>query len=276
MADEIRVTEEQLETYGPYEPSMRKTAMFSVANDFEAHGYPMPPHTDSLLAQNWCRLITRQLGISYVAHIPYSTDSVGDVARTWSPRFMPFDQFYEKLREFVAWHLSRLSFKPERVAIIIGHGGNRGLPERQDDLTKALGLPVQCLMPGVSEALVYPEFEALDVIYEIAAEGGEHAYMLEYSMMAHLGHFDFEKLKVVNEAAARDPLEALRRWPAIAGLGGFMQFGGKEYDPLREIGGLTTALEDFKKRRKILVDPELGRRASDLIVKYFCERLEQT
>jgi len=118
MTDKLQVTEEELETCGLYEPCMRKIAMFSVANDFEAHGLPMPPNTDTLLAQNWCRMITQKIGASYVAHIPYSTDMAGDVARNWSPRYIPFDQFYEKLREFVAWHLPRLSFRPEKAVII--------------------------------------------------------------------------------------------------------------------------------------------------------------
>jgi hypothetical protein len=91
--------------------------------------------------------------------------------------------------------------------------------------------------------------------------------------MAYYGHFDFAKLDVLNEVAARDPLEALKRWPAIAGLGGFIEFGGPEYDGLRQIEGLVIALEDFKKRRKILVDIELGERASQLLVDHFCERI---
>lgn len=270
-----RVTPEQLESYGPYFPEMRRIAMFSVANDFEAHGYPMPPQTDTLLAQGWCRLITKEIGASFVAHIPYCTDSVGDIALNWSPRYMPFEDFYVNVRDFVKWHVERLSFRPRKVAVIIGHGGNRDLPDRNDDLSKHVGLPVQCMQAGVSEPLVYPEFEALDVIYEIAAAGGEHAYMLEYSLMAYLGHLDFDKLDVVNQIAAEDPIEVLRRWPAIAGLGGFMEFGGPEFDPLREIDGLRIALEDFKKRRKILVDPELGKRATELIVNHFCERLRE-
>ena len=270
----LKVTPEKLREYGPYTDEARRIAMFSVANDFEAHGFPMPPHTDTLLAQNWCNLITRQIGASYVAHIPYCTD-LGDFARNWSPGYIPFEEFYTKLSEFVKWHVERLSFAPAKVAIIIGHGGNRDLPEREDDLSKALGVPVRCLQAGVSEPLVYPEFEALDVVYDIAAKGGEHAYILEYSLIAHLGHFDFEKLDVLNEVAAKDPLEALRKWPAIAGLGGYLEFGGPEFDFLREIGGLCAALEDFKKRRKIIVDPELGKRATKLIVDHFCERLQE-
>jgi len=264
-----------LENYGPYNSEMRRTAMFSVANDFEAHGYPMPPQTDTLLAQNWCRLITRRIGASYVAHIPYCTDSVGKIATNWSPNYIPFDEFYSRLKDFVQWHIQRLSFAPAKVAIIIGHGGNRQLPEHDHNLSDALGVPVRCLQPGVSEALVYPEFEALDVVYEIAAKGGEHAYILEYSLMHYLGHVDLAKLDVLNEVASKDPLEALRRWPAIAGLGGYIRFGGPEFDPLREIEGLCVAVEDFIKRRKIIVDLELGRRATELIVNHFCERLEQ-
>ncbi len=272
----LKVTAEQLDGYGPYEPEMRRMALFSVANDFEAHGCPMPPHTDTLLAQNWCRLITRQIGASYIAHIPYCTDSVGEIALNWSPNYIPFDEFCSKLERFVKWHVERLSFAPVKVVIIIGHGGNRDLPEREGDLSNALGIPVKCLSAGVSAPLVYPEFEALDVVYEIVAKGGEHAYMLEYSLIAHLGHFDYTKLDVLNEVAAKDPLEALRRWPSIAGLGGYIEFGGPEFDPLREIEGLSVALEDFKKRGGIIVDAELGRRATELIVNHFCERIQET
>ena len=274
--DDLKVPAEKLDDYGPYTSEMRRIAMFSVANDFEAHGYPMPPQTDTLLAQNWCRLITRRIGASYVAHIPYCTDSVGEIARNWSPNYIPFEEFYSKLRDFVQWHMQRLSFRPTKVAIIIGHGGNRQLPERDRDLSEFLGVPVSCLQAGVSEPLVYPEFEALDVVYEIATKGGEHAYILEYSLLAHLGHVDSGKLEILNEVARKDPLEALRRWPAIAGLGGYIRFGGPEFDPLREIEGLSVALEDFIKRRKIIVDHELGRRATELIVNHFCERLQES
>jgi len=271
---DLKIRREQLEDYGPYSSEKRRIALFSVANDFEAHGCPMPPHTDTLLAQNWCNLITRRIGASYVAHIPYCTDTVGDIALRWSPNYIPFDDFFLKVKDFVKWHVERLSFDAEKVAIIIGHGGNRQLPEREADLSEAVGVPVSCLQAGVSEPLVYPEFEALDVVYEIAAQGGEHAYILEYSLIAHLGHFDYNKLDALNEVAAKDPLEALRRWPAIAGLGGFIEFGGAEFDPLREIEGLRIALEDFKRRRKIIVDAELGRRATELVVNYFCEMLQ--
>ncbi|MBI4831321.1 MAG: hypothetical protein HY801_07150 [Candidatus Lindowbacteria bacterium] len=210
------------------------------------------------------------------SHIPYATDTTGAIALNWSPIYIPFDEFYARLRDFVKWHLERLSFTPSKVAIIIGHGGNRDLPEREDDLSKYLGLPVKCLSAGVSEPLVYPEFEAIETIYEIVSKGGEHAYILEYSLIAYLGHLDFSKLDVLNDVAAKDPLEALRRWPAIAGLGGYIEFGGPEYEPLRQIGGLVAALEDFKKRRKIIVDRELGRRATELIVNYFCEKLQES
>ncbi len=270
---DLRISSEKLETYGPYDPKARKIAMFSVANDFEAHGYPMPPHTDSLLAHSWCNLIARQIGASYIAHIPYSTDTAGEIALNWSPYYMPFEEFYSKVEEFVKWHAERLSFKPEKIAIIIGHGGNRDLPERDDDLTKAVGVPVSCLSAGVSGPLVYPEFEPLDAVIEIVAKGGEHAYILEYSLIAHLGHLDYDKLDILNEVAAKDPLEALRRWPAIAGLGGYVELGGPEFQWLKDNEGFQTAVADFKQRRKIIVDKELGRRATGLIVDYFCERL---
>jgi hypothetical protein len=270
---EPRVSPEQLQEYGPYADDARRIAMFSVANDFEAHGYPMPPHTDTLLAQNWCNMITRKIGASYVAHIPYTTDTAGEIALNWSPIYLPFEEFYLKLKDYVKWHVERLSFTPAKVAVIIGHGGNRDLPERNDDLAKFLGYPTACISPGASEPLIYPEFEALDKVLEIIMLGGEHAYILEYSLIAGLGHLDFDKLDTLNKVASKDPLEALRRWPAIAGLGGFIEFGGPEFDYLRQNEGFRVAREDFKKRGKIIVDPELGRRASDAIVNHFCEQL---
>jgi creatinine amidohydrolase/Fe(II)-dependent formamide hydrolase-like protein len=272
MSD-LKVSNEQLEACGPYDPAARKIAMFSVANDFEAHGLPMPPHTDSLLASSWCNLIARRIGASYIAHIPYATDTAGDIALNWSPIYIPFEEFCAKVEEFVKWHVGRLSFKPEKIVIIIGHGGNRDLPERDDDLTKAVGVPVTCLNPGVSGPLVYPGFEPLDAVLEIVAKGGEHAYILEYSLIAHLGHLDYANLDVLNEVAAKDPLEALRRWPAIAGLGGYVEFGGPEFNWLKQNEGFRVAVEDFKKRREIIVDPELGRLATELIVSHFCERM---
>ena len=270
---EPKVSREQLQGYGPYADDARRIAMFSVANDFEAHGYPMPPHTDSLLAQNWCNMIARKIGASYIAHIPYTTDTAGEIARNWSPNYLPFEEFYQKLKDFVKYHVERLSFTPTKVVVIIGHGGNRDLPERNDDLSAFLGYPANCMSADISEALIYPEFEALDVIYDIFALGGEHAYILEYSLIADLGHLDYGKLDVLNEVASKDPLEALRRWPAIAGLGGFIEFGGSEFDYLKKNEGFHVALEDFKKRRKIIVDPELGRRATELVVNCFCERM---
>ena len=58
-------------------------------------------------------------------------------------------------------------------------------------------------------------------------------------------------------------------------MGGYIEFGGPEFDPLREIEGLSVALEDFKKRGKIIADLELGRRATEIVVNHFCEMIQE-
>lgn len=273
--DYLLLGEDQLNTYGPHKEGSRRVVVLTVGNDMEAHGYAMPPDIDSRNIRAIAQPACQRTGATFLGHLPYSTDSVGEIARNWSPRYLPFDEFVEKVAGTAAHLVGSLGFKPRKVFILIGHGGNRLLPTENERLSKDLGVPVEAFMPGFAGILDLSGFEAGDVLMRILASGGEHAYIMEHSAAAYLGDVDGQKLAEMNRVAEKDPFEALKRWPAIAGLGGYLEFGGKEFDPLREIEGLRLCLDDFKKRRKIVADKGLGKAIVESVIEFVVNRIEE-
>jgi len=273
--DSLALSEDQLNTYGPHEEESRRVVVLTVGNDMEAHGYAMPPDIDSRNIRAIAQAACQRTGATFLGHLPYSTDSVGEIARNWSPQYLPFDEFVEKVTATAAHLVGSLGFKPRKVLILIGHGGNRLLPTENESMSEAVGVPVEAFMPGFAGSLDLGGFEASDVLMQILAFGGEHAYIMEHSAAAYFGDVDEEKLAEMNRVAETDPLEALKRWPAIAGLGGYLEFGGPEFDPLREIEGLRLCLDDFKTRRKIVADKALGKAIVESVVEFVVNRIEE-
>ena len=273
--DFLTLDEERLNTYGPHKKENREVVVLTVGNDMEAHGYAMPPDIDSRNIRAIAQPACQRTGATFLGHLPYSTDSVGDIARNWSPRYLPFDEFVEKVTGTAANLVGSLGFRPRKVLILIGHGGNRLLPTEDESMSKSVGAPVEAFMPGFAEDFDLSGFETSDVLMQILAAGGEHAYIMEHSAAAYFGDVDEEKLAEMNRVADKDPLEALRRWPAIAGLGGYLEFGGKEFDPLREIEGLRLCVDDFKKRRRIVADKGLGKKIVESVIEFVVNRIEE-
>jgi len=270
----LTVPNEKLAAYGPHSSANREVLLFTVANDFEAHGQAMPPDIDSRNIKALVHMACQRTGATFAAHLPFSTDSVGEIARNWSPQYMPFNAFVEGLIATAKPWIESFSFRPRKVLMVIGHGGNRLLPTRDDEISKQLGVQTESFMPGVLRPIPGLEsFEAAEFVIENFAAGGEHAYHVEHSMAAHFGDVDFDKLAEMNRVAADDPLDALRRWPAIAGLGGYIEFGGKEFDPLREIAGLVMCLDDFKRRRKIIADAKFGGDIVEVAVEFIVDKI---
>jgi len=271
--DFLKLSQKQLESYGPHENENRRVVILTVGNDMEAHGYAMPPDIDSrnirVIAQRACQ----RTGATFLGHLPYSTDSVGAIARNWSPWYLPFDEFVEKVEETASHLVRSLVFSPRKVFILIGHGGNRLLPEENERLSKTLRAPVEAFMPGFADGFDVSDSEIGKALMEILFAGGEHAYIMEHSAAAYLGDVDERKLAEMNAVAEQDPLKVLKRWPAVAGLGGYLEFGGTEFDPLREIDGLRLSLEDFKRRRKIVADRELGEKVVEAITDFVVQRI---
>ena len=257
MSDPSRTTLDEMGGYGPFRQGEGTVLIFSIGNDFEAHGPALPKDIDSRVAKALSVSVANVSGGNYCSHIPFSTDMTGEIAKFWSPRYLPFDEFADKTLRFMQFNIKQLSYKPEKIVIINGHGGNTRLLAMIDKYTEKLGVPVDVFIP---EAVRIP-----------LGYTGEHAYIAEHSVAAHLGVLDSERLKEINQVAGRDPLEALRRWPALAGLGGFIEFGGERFSVLRQLNH--ECLEHFKSKRKIEATKELGDRIFAAMVTSINEQL---
>ncbi|WXG44157.1 MAG: hypothetical protein WED04_09000 [Promethearchaeati archaeon SRVP18_Atabeyarchaeia-1] len=257
MTDPSRVTLDEIGGYGPFGESEAGVALFSIGNDYEAHGPALPKDIDSRVAKAIAVKVANVSGASYLAHIPFSTDMTGDIAKYWSPRYLPFEEFADKTLKFMQFNLEQLSERPKKVVILNGHGGNTRLLAMIGKYTDHLGVPVDVFVP---EAVRIP-----------LGYSGEHAYIAEHSVAAYLGIIDAKRLGELNRVAKRDPMEALRRWPAIAGLGGFIEFGGEKFSVLRRLNG--ECLEHFKSSRMIKADGKLGERIFNSMVNAIKEQI---
>nr|MDO8134661.1 creatininase family protein [Candidatus Njordarchaeum guaymaensis] len=257
MSDPARTTLDELDGYGPFRQSESQVVLFSIGNDYEAHGPALPKEIDSRVAKELAIRVANASGASYCAHIPFSTDMTGDLAKYWSPRYIPFDEFASKTLEFLRFYMKQLAYKPRKVVILNGHGGNTLLITMIGKYSEALGVDVDVFIP---------EEVRIPVDYQ-----GEHAYVIEHSVAAYLGLLDKKRLDELNQVANKDPLEALRRWPSVAGLGGFIEFGGEKFSVLRSM--LTECLEHFKKKRKIQADVKLGEKIFTSMVKTIKDQL---
>ena len=255
----LEMTREEIERYGKFPRERRRVFIFSVGNDFEAHGPALPPEIDSIMARMLANQFAINTGTYYVGHIPYTSDRVGEIARAWSPLHIDFDLFVRKTIDFIKQAMSKFPWEAERIIIFIGHGGLIPLLMMGDDLTKEFGVKTRIgFVAGVGSVEIPQNMEARDTVEKILAGAGEHAYILEHSVAAALGVLDFEKLEKLNQETEKDPEEVLKAHPALAGLGGYQLFGdAKKYGCLKEVG-LEFVLNDFLKRRKIVVSRELG------------------
>ncbi|GAB4320119.1 MAG: hypothetical protein Kow0069_23960 [Promethearchaeota archaeon] len=294
----------KMDDWGPFGPKEGQWLLFSVGNPEEGHGPALPRQIDDLAAKYLAHAVALKSGQRYVAHVPYTTDHCGDVARDWSPRYLPFDEFLTKLREFVAFHLSiyrEMGLPWSKVAIISTHGGNDDLKDHADELREQLGLEKLLVVTGdfaKSQAnRLLEEVEKLAA--ELVADGGQfagqdpddvaftltqvlltagHASHFEHSIAAALGVLDREKLRRVNEALSSDFEGALRAWPPLGGLGGYLLAGGKygvagtsQADPY----GLWNCLRGLREVAggRVLVVEALGRRLLEMAVEFLAEKL---
>ncbi len=255
----LELTRQEIEACGKFPPERRRVFIFSVGNDFEAHGPALPPEVDSLMARMLSNQLAVNTGAYYAGHIPYTSDRVGEIARAWSPLHIDFELFLEKTVGLIKEAMSKFPWPAERIIIFVGHGGLIPLLMMGDDLSKKIGVKTRVgFVAGVGKVDLPKNLEARDAVEKILAGAGEHAYILEHSVAAAMGVLDWEKLEKMNQEAARDPEALLRKHPALAGLGGYQLFGDpKKYGCLKEVG-LEFVLNDFLSRKKMVVSKELG------------------
>jgi creatinine amidohydrolase/Fe(II)-dependent formamide hydrolase-like protein len=227
------------------EPRLKDVLVFDLGNPMEAHGPALYYDNDTTIAQKVAFEAIKSGG-RYAGSIPYATDKVGKIALAWCPAFIQKEEFLDKTTDFVRLAIEpyqRLENTEKMVVIINAHGGN---PMNLGEiLEERLGIKVVTVEPTMY---------------------GIHAYTIEHSVAAYLGLHNPEGLKLLNEVAKNNPVEAMKRWPCIVGLAGFWKYKGGEFEVLYNGPHKEEFVQEFIRNREIFIDLEKGREVFELHV----------
>jgi hypothetical protein len=291
--------EGKMDDWGPFGKSEGKWLIFSIGNPVEGHGYALPRNIDDLHSQRIAHLISCRTGGRYVAHIPWATDNFTEVAQDWAPKSIPVEEIVPKIIEFIRFHIDiykKMDLPTSNVFIYSGHGGNRPLPHYADQIKNALQLDKLIIADTddftediQDRALV----ELTKLSTQLAREGEDpiqirrilvqillsiaHAGHFEHCLGAALGILDEEKLKYMNQELEKDFEGALKKWPPLGGLGGFLLAGGEYTKALgtkdNDKFGLWKCLKRLRRldKGKVKIYKELGTLMIDLLVEYYSE-----
>ncbi len=284
---------DKIENLGPFEAKESKWLLFSVGNPYERHGLALPLATDDFHAKRAAYDLELAIGQKYLAHIPYTTDRCGPVAKDWAPYYISWEEFYRKTIDFIKYYIDLLRSRGEEVSyamLLVSHGGNADIMERkyQREMQKELDLKkffsitahdsrknaVRVLeeVKKFSNAIIEKEGERhgcytpedlTDLYTKILLSTG-HASHTEHSLIAAMGLCDMKKVEIMNSLLEKNFEAALKRWPALGGLGGYLLAGGKYTEALgTEVNdkyNLWNCLNGLKtlNNGKLIVDPELG------------------
>ncbi len=289
----------KMDDWGPYEKNEGKWLIFSIGNPEEGHGYALPRIADDLHAQRVAHLISVKTGSRYVAHVPWTTDFT-DAGRLWSPKYIPVKELVERLKGFLRYHINiykEMGFPASKIFIYTGHGGNNPLFEYEEEIKNDLKLE-KVIIPSLERLAQDNTDKILGAIEgltkELALKGGNpkkikrelykimtsagHAGHMEHSMLYAIGAMDEEKLKIMNKELEKDFDNALKKWPPLGGLGGYLiqgkypeHLGTKENDT-HNLWKCLKALRTLD-GGKVKPIKELGELVINLIVDYFSEIL---
>jgi creatinine amidohydrolase/Fe(II)-dependent formamide hydrolase-like protein len=252
-----------MKDWGPHPKINNSIIVYSIGIADEGHSPALPRDIDDYMARRTAILVSETTGVYYKGHLPYSSDRVGKIAKDWCPVYMDqqmmIRDIIKEVRRDLQIQKRLLKNKVRGIVIISCHGGNNFLKSEEKKLSRALRVPV----------LYVPAFE--DIVTHHKKFGRitvTHADIAEHSIAAYLNLLDKDKLREVNRLSTKRPAFALKKWPTIAGLGGYRLFGGKRYEILRKsrIDSLYAARR-FMKDRKIMVDPALGEKLFDKNVR---------
>jgi len=289
--------EGKMDDWGPFGSREGKWFIFSIGNPEEGHGYALPRNIDDIQAQRVAHLISCKTGARYLAHIPWSTDNAGSVAKDWSPKSIPVEQCVENIIKFMDYHIQiykEMNLPASKVLIYSGHGGNNPLVAYTDKIKNALNLEKLIISSteGIAEDNVDRILLEMEQLSHVITPEGQnqrkvkmmlfkilmtnaHAGHFEHSLGAALGVLDEEKLKIMNLELEKDFEAALYKWPPLGGLGGFIIKGGKYTEALGtkkdDRHGLWKCLSSLRKLNngKIKIVKELGELVINLLVEYY-------
>lgn len=293
--------EGKMNDWGPFGKNEGKWLIFSIGNPVEGHGYALPRNIDDLHSQRIAHLISCRTGGRYVAHIPWATDNFTAIAKDWAPKSIPVEEIIPNIIEFMSFHIKiykKMDLSTSNVFVYSGHGGNRPIAQYCDEIKNALQL--EKLIVADTEAFADDiEDRALDEVTKLSAQlagKGEdqrqirralvqillsiaHAGHFEHSLGAAMGILDEEKLNIMNQELERDFEAALKKWPPLGGLGGFLLAGGEYTEALgtkeNDKFGLWKCLKRLRRldHGKVRIYKELGELMINMIVDYFSEML---
>ena len=246
------MTREHLDAGDPTGGMRREVAIVSMGNACEAHGMALAPDIDDRTAIAIAARVACASGARYVGHAPFATDGVGDLARAWSPAYLPFDDFYAKTVAlvrtlFAAFYDDAGAPRPKLVLFVSGHGGNGVLGAHLERLACDLGV-ARCL-------------------YSLSmrpAEGGvQHADGAEHAVARALGAGCIDAGRLETAAAAMHDdagfARSLHAHPALGGMSGFYIFGDERFDALRaRYPGLKSSVRAFAEHRRVDADEARG------------------
>jgi creatinine amidohydrolase/Fe(II)-dependent formamide hydrolase-like protein len=260
---------------GPFEKRNRRVLVFSIGAGNESHGTALPSNIDDCAAIKIATDVAMKLGLTYVGHLPYSSDRTGSIAKDWNPGYIPKKVFLRMMVADLKRAIrvqSKFGNVPSHVIVIGGHGGNNFLKEEEASLGEELGIPFRYVPPF--QGFIRMKSKKLDRIQITHADDGEHSVGL------YLGLLDKRKLRIINEVAKKDPEEALRQNPAIMGLGYYVLPGlsGKKYENLRSRHKelVNAALKFVKTDRRIIADYDIGKRLMEENVKSAVRQIRLT
>ena len=273
MSDEIEINlKGKMDDWGPYGKYEGDWLLFTVGNPNEGHGAALPRMVDDFHAKYVAQKVEFKTGSRYVAHIPYTTDRAGVVARDWGPQYMPEAEFIALVVKFMAYHIQiyrELGLKSDKILLIIGHGGDLGLIDAQEDIRQQLGVSrFECIF--IIDNSYGDHLSGEDLAL---CKTAGHASHVEHSLAAAMGVLDEEKLAEMNALIGKDIDQALKKWPPIGGLGGFISAGGKYEAALGSMKGdrfeLWKCLDALKEKGKIVINKALG----DQIIQLTIDRI---
>lgn len=232
-SDDLNLKEKMI-NWGPFGKDEGKWGIFTVGNPNEGHGPALPRMLDDMHAKYIAQRVEFLTGSRYIAHIPFTTDQSGPIAKNWSPNFTPEPIFIEELIRFIKFHLDclyKLNLIPKNLLIILGHGGVRGLLSKEQTLQenfKSFGIE-----KVVTRFIFDPDLlPKLSKEHQKIAKTVGHACNVEHSLAAAMGVLDEGKFIELNKELKQDFEGTVRKYPPLVGLSGYLLAGG---DYLSEI-----------------------------------------
>jgi len=244
---------------GPFDSKNRTVLVFSIGAGNESHGSALPSNIDDYAAIVTATTVSMRLGLTYVGHLPYSSDRAGELARDWNPGYIARDALRTRVLEDVkrAIELQR-EFQGNAATLVVvvsGNGGNNFLEEEEAAMSEGMGVPFHYIRPFPKGSSIRSRKHGRQDVTH--ADDGEHSVGL------YLGLLDKKKLRKINDTASRDAKEALRRDPAIMGLGYYVlsDLSGDRYAALRaRHTELQRTTRKFLKDRRIVADYDSGKK----------------